>query len=91
MEEERRNLFSFLDPMCFFVALGLGFLIAYVTSPKPQLVLKFPTPSNCGKVVYRSPDGGCFRYKMETVDCEGERSAKHPPATYPGGPWSGEP
>lgn len=62
-------IFSHLDPLAFVLAFGVGILIVYVTNPKAQIVIKFPTPMNAGKVIYRGDDE-CYKYSVEEVDCD---------------------
>lgn len=70
-------IFSFLDPLAFIVAFGMGLMLVYVTNPRPRVVIKFPTPLNAGKVVYRE-DGECYRYSAEEVDCDSYGSRVRP-------------
>jgi hypothetical protein len=60
-------IFDKLDPLAFAVALGIGMMINYVIAPRPKRVVKFPTPGNSGKVVYKDALRGCYVYKSEKV------------------------
>lgn len=62
-------IFSKLNPFAFVLAFGAGLMVVYVTNPRPTLVVKFPTPMNAGKVIYRE-NGECYVYKHEEVDCD---------------------
>lgn len=55
--------------MWFFLAFGVGLLMCYMFTPPPPVVVKFPSPSNVGKVLYRDADKNCFAYKAENVEC----------------------
>ena len=63
-------MFNYLDPFAFVVSFGVGILLVYAMNPKPELVVKFPTPLNSGKAVYRDESSECFKYKYEEVDCD---------------------
>jgi hypothetical protein len=62
-------IFSYLNPLAFVLAFGVGLLFVYITNPKIKVVIKFPTPLNAGKVIYRD-NGECYKYKVEEVDCD---------------------
>lgn len=64
-----RMIFDFLHPLAFFLSFGIGVMVVYTMSPQPELVVKFPTPLNAGKVIYRE-DNECYRYRYEEVDCD---------------------
>ncbi len=53
----------------FLVAFALGMLYVYLSRPKPQVVVKFPSPYNAGFVYQESNGDGCFRYKATRVAC----------------------
>ena len=58
-----------IDPFWFFVSLAVGLLIVYVFAPPPQLIVKFPSPFNAGKVVYKDKSDSCYVYKAESSEC----------------------
>lgn len=64
------GLFSFLDPLSFVVAFGIGLMVTYAIVPPAQIVIKFPTPYNAGKVVYKSENTkDCYVYEANEVPC----------------------
>eukprot|EP00873_Tetraselmis_striata_P033900 jgi/Tetstr1/454164/TSEL_041083.t1 len=75
-------LFNKLNPLAFALALGAGLMLVYVLAPRPKLVIKFPTPENAGKTVYRDTENGCYVYESEKVACGAD--AKMPPAEAAG-------
>jgi hypothetical protein len=60
--------FKFNYP-AFFIAFGLGILYVYIASPKPRIVIKYPTPYNAEKIVYRSSNDNCYKYEVNEVKC----------------------
>lgn len=58
-----------INPIAFFIALFVGFLFAYITTPTPEVVIKMPTPDNAGKVVYEDDAGTCYKYRAKQVKC----------------------
>ena len=54
----------------FFIAFALGVFYVYISSPKPRIIIKYPTPFNANKVYYKSDDGMCYKYNIEEVKCD---------------------
>jgi hypothetical protein len=57
------NIFAFL------IAFSLGILFVYLSAPKPRLIIKYPTPYNADKIVYRNENDICYKYKVNEVKC----------------------
>lgn len=68
-------LSEFFDPLYFFIALAVGMLIVYVTTPVPEVVYKYPTPANAGRVVYQDTSENCYNYRAKEVDCPKDEKA----------------
>jgi hypothetical protein len=58
-----------LDSWWFWIAIGFGFLIAYIIVPLPTVVYKYPTLENAGKITYVDDQGVCYKYRATQVDC----------------------
>ncbi len=57
------NYFSFI------IAFGIGILYVYIASPKPKIIVKYPTPYNAEKIVYKSENDSCYKYEVQEVKC----------------------
>lgn len=55
----------------FYIVLGLflGFFIIYVTSPKPRIILKYPTIENINNTTYIDENGQCYKYYAIEIPC----------------------
>lgn len=55
----------------WYVLLGLllGFLIVYFTSPKPKVIVKYPTIDNIGNTTYVDEKGNCYKYYAKEITC----------------------
>jgi hypothetical protein len=58
-----------LNVLYFLISFSIGLICCYATSPRPEIVMKFPSPSNAGKVTYKDKSGQCYVYKAEKVSC----------------------
>jgi hypothetical protein len=66
--------FDKIRPLYFFLAFAVGILYCYIVSPKPQLIMKFPSPYNAGKITYTDKADNCYKYKADKVDCPTDAS-----------------
>jgi hypothetical protein len=65
---------KYIDLRYFFMALVVGLFFAYISTPPPDIVIKYPTPENAGKVVYRDAADVCYKYQSKVVKCPSDRS-----------------
>jgi len=64
----KEKVFKF-NILAFFIAFIIGIFYVYVSSPKPRIIVKYPTPYNANKLLYQSDAGECFKFKIEEVKC----------------------
>lgn len=67
-------IFDYIDPFYFLIALSVGLLYAYLNAPEPRIVVKYPTPHNAGKILYKDDAGVCYRYKVNEISCPKDAS-----------------
>lgn len=60
-------IFDYIDPLVFFVALGIGIFLAYILNPSPTVVHKYPTPDNSKSITYVDDESVCYKYHSEEV------------------------
>ncbi len=58
----------------FLVSFAVGLLACYIMAPPPDVVIKFPSPYNAGKVTYKDKAGTCFAFKADAQACPVDRS-----------------
>lgn len=56
--------------LSFFVAFMLGIFYVYISSPKPRIIVKYPTPYNADKLLYQNDSGECFKFNIKEVECD---------------------
>ncbi|ARF09289.1 hypothetical protein Catovirus_2_238 [Catovirus CTV1] len=49
----------------------ISFLILYIISPAPQVVIKNPSVNNDISDLYVDDSGVCYRYKRQKIKCDG--------------------
>lgn len=72
------NIFAFI------VGFSLGFLYVYLVTPKKKIIVRFPTPYNCGKIVYNDEHDPmmCYKYKSEVVECSSNNGNMKPQPVF---------
>lgn len=62
------KFFDKLNPFAFLLAFCIGIFLCYITSPVPQIILKYPDPDNTMEK-YIDKESNCFRYVKKEVKC----------------------
>jgi hypothetical protein len=62
----------------FLGAFAFGMLVCYVSTPRPEVVMKFPTPGNAGQVTYKDRAENCYKIKAESVACPLDKACIRP-------------
>lgn len=65
---------DYIDPLSFFIAFGIGLFITYITTPPRKVVIKWPTPENAGKIIYKDQTENCYKYEANEVQCPDDKS-----------------
>ncbi len=63
-----KKIFQF-NVYAFFIAFFFGIFYTYITAPKPRIIVKYPTPYNVDKIIYKNSDDLCYKYKSEITEC----------------------
>jgi hypothetical protein len=42
--------------------------------PKPELILRYPTKYNAGKITYKNKSGDCYNYSYKETECPVDKS-----------------
>ncbi len=53
----------------FIVAFVIGIIYVYIDAPKARIVVKYPTPYNANKIVYKGLNEDCYKFKAIEVEC----------------------
>jgi hypothetical protein len=67
-------IFGKIRPLYFFSAFAIGLLACYLITPAPHVVVKFPSPYNAGKIVYKDSARNCFKFNADKVECPADAS-----------------
>ena len=75
------DIFDFFHLMPFIAGLVLGVTyIAMGGRGAHEVIYKYPHPTTVDALVYKDPNGACYRYKVEQVDCDkNEKNLKEYP------------
>jgi hypothetical protein len=64
--EEKKFKFNFI---VFFLAFAIGMFFVYISTPKQKVIIKYPTPYNSNKIIYKNENDICYKYDVEEVKC----------------------
>lgn len=67
------DLLKSINLLYFAIAFAVGMFAVYVSNPPPSVVVKFPSPYNAGKVLYKDKNDACYRYKASKVACPSKK------------------
>ncbi|ATZ80775.1 hypothetical protein BMW23_0729 [Bodo saltans virus] len=56
-------------PIYFIVSALITFLILYIISPKPEIILKYPSVKDKVSDMYVDDKGVCYRYHTKEINC----------------------
>ncbi len=68
------NILEYINPLVFFISLCIGIFLTYISTPPPKIVIKYPTPNNSGKIIYRDTADMCYKYNSKEVECPTDSS-----------------
>lgn len=66
--------FDKINMLYFFISFAVGLLLCYIWNPKPQVIMKFPSPYNAGQIIYKDKSESCYKYDASKVSCPADKS-----------------
>ena len=63
------GVFQKINLYAFIISFAIGLLVVYIVTPIPRIVYKYPSPYNTDKIVYKTNNQICYRYKIKKVNC----------------------
>lgn len=57
------------DTYYFLIAFCVGLFAVYLTTPMPEIYIKYPTPDNAHSLVYKDKVDVCYQYIPEETTC----------------------
>ena len=58
-----------IEILYIILGLLLGFFVVYITSPRPEMIIKYPTIDNIRNTRYVDENGTCYKYLAREVLC----------------------
>ena len=53
----------------FIIAFGIGMFLAYISTPMPEIIYKYPTPENSNSTIYIDNASNCYKYNSNKKEC----------------------
>jgi hypothetical protein len=73
----------------FLIGFFIGVVGILFWKENTRLIYKYPHPSNVNNLVYRDPNGVCYRYKANEVSCDKNEASIKPYPLQEGLPTEG--
>lgn len=54
----------------FIAGLIIGVIAILCMKPQSDVVYKYPSPANAGKIIYKDKNGVCYKYSSKQVSCD---------------------
>ena len=65
------SILGFFHMLPFILGLTVGIVyIALGGKGAHEIIYKYPHPTTVDALTYRDPNGACYRYKVEQVNCD---------------------
>ncbi len=65
------SLFEFFHWLPFVIGIAVGVLyVAMGGRGAHEVIYKYPHPSTVDALVYKDPNGACYRYRVNQVNCD---------------------
>ena len=58
-----------IDLFIFTMSFFIGIYFVYITAPKPNVIIKYPTLKNVNKLKYIDNDNRCYKFAPKEIDC----------------------
>tara|TARA_B100000902_G_C27188061_1_gene852429 strand:- start:494 stop:754 length:261 start_codon:yes stop_codon:yes gene_type:complete len=58
-----------IDTRWFLISLCVGLLMVYCTTPMPDVIIKYPTPFNSHRMVFKDDVDNCYKFNTHEVSC----------------------
>jgi hypothetical protein len=58
-----------INILAFMIAFVSGIIYVYMDVPKQRVIIKYPTPYNSNKLVYKGIDDNCYKFNVKEVEC----------------------
>lgn len=62
----------------FLIGFAFGIVGILFWKEKPRIIVKYPHPSTVNNMVYRDPNGICYKYNTKEVNCDANEGTLRP-------------
>ena len=68
-----------IQPLWFFISLSIGLFYVYITTPTPEIIIKYPTPENAANLIFTDDSDNCYKFNTKLVSCPQANKINHIP------------
>jgi len=63
-------MIKYIESFYFFLSLFIGMFLVYISTPVPDIVIKYPLPDEVDNIIYKDEGDTCYKYNVEEVNCD---------------------
>ena len=67
-------MFNYIEPFYFFIALFIGMFFVYISTPTPDIIIKYPIPEEADKLIFKDYADTCYKYIAEEIQCPANKN-----------------
>lgn len=63
-----------IDTKWFLISFAVGLFLVYCSAPKPEVIIKYPTPDNADNTIFKDDSENCYKFDVSRVKCPANKS-----------------
>ncbi len=68
------SFIDFIEPWYFFISFFIGLFFVYISTPTPEVIIKYPTPDKADKTIFEDDAENCYKFTANEVSCPTNKS-----------------
>lgn len=69
---------NYISLKYFIISFCIGIFMVYISTPLPEIIIRYPTPLNSNKIIYKDIADLCYVYDKKEVDCSNKNIVETP-------------
>ncbi len=66
-------MFEKINIFVFIIAFAFGLFLVYISTPKPTVIVKYPTPEN-QDLIFEDDGKNCYKFNITEINCPSDKS-----------------
>ena len=66
-------MFEKINIFVFLISFTFGLFLVYITTPKPTVIIKYPTPEH-SDIIFHDDGDNCYKFNITEINCPTDNS-----------------